>query len=452
MNPHRPDRTTIDYFRRVEQMVRQNALDNAQVTNLVSDLQEEKSATIDKVLKDVLCSRVIEQVVPLMNDEQVNAVFRFYRTKVGYLVSDRHASHVLETLIKSGKITAENMKSFLVELTLDESAFATNCVDTYASHVIRTSMPSIATEESDILPKVTEFIFSRFDSLAKDANGSFVLQALLDAAAPSKMPSAVTEETFFDLCSHPKAAYVMQKMAEKIPSKRWWRFLKKNMAKYLSDRNANFVVQTILEHQHESMKQDYIDEILKVVSEMPENACPPQVVQKLALCIKSSPEMQAKHASLFQARMEKDAFLRTVITENFVPQFVPEPDMTVDALKNDKNSRFAEAFLKNPNIPFVQKQKTINKMKGSVAALAMDKCGSRVLERAFKEAEPSKRKWITKELQEDKHKIERSQYGRFVMRNCREERSTGAGVKRELQDFLQEEESGAAASKKPRRT
>eukprot|EP00762_Andalucia_godoyi_P008115 ANDGO_02191.mRNA.1 hypothetical protein DFA_05640 len=561
-NPHRPDRTTIDYFRRIEGLIQKKALAESDAKLVLSDLVEEKGADLEKTMCDVLCSRTIEQIIPLLTQQETVRLTNLFSSRVAIFAVDRHASHVLETALvhttvdspKELNINHNNQSNnqskrtrrvyfsrvllnVVRELFISKEAIANLAKDAYGSHVLRTVLVHIGKplafltrtdaqkhgssngggdnnddenkigdeEEGDgendvakatwlrdrasrsqdyaveyfadgsekadaktrdstiaelkkLFKRFSETIFENFATLCVDDFGSFVVQALVEAVPPPKMPTVIDAQSFSRLVNHEKGAFVLQKLAECVPSKRWFRFIKDNIADYASSNPANFVVQSILEHQQLSFKEKHVMALCEGIAAS-RRRIPSQVYQKVVSVMSRYLSVQQKYAAWIVgvADSTNDAFLKTAIAESFVLEFVKEPDCSMEALCNPSGSRMFESFLRNPHIPFIAKQKVIQKLKGHIAALACDKFGSRVVERAFGEAEDSKRKFILKELEADRRKLERDRFARFVVIHCmskdaEEEAKHKSSVKRELQQLLLEEEQqeGQTARKKAR--
>jgi nucleolar protein 9 len=82
-------------------------------------------------------------------------------------------------------------------------------------------------------------------------------------------------------------------------------------------------------------------------------------------------------------------------------------------------SRVIEACLDSPTVSSSVKQRTIRKIRDHVDTLAVDKFGSHIVDRAWRLATPELCEKIVQRLLDCKRRLEDSQHGRLVLRNCR---------------------------------
>lgn len=95
-----------------------------------------------------------------------------------------------------------------------------------------------------------------------------------------------------------------------------------------------------------------------------------------------------------------------------------EQDILVLA-RNPSGSRVIEAFLVGGAMSPKAVQRIGRHFKGNLAHVSMDKYGSHVVEKLWKLSALPVKNSMMEELAESKEKLESSQYGRLVVRNCR---------------------------------
>lgn len=451
MNPNRPGRETVDYFRRIEHLCRKNVFAEAEAAEVIDDLAEDRPAHQDKVICDVLCSRVLEQVLARAGPARIDRFFSLFKSRYATLACDKYASHVLEFILTECKksastLSADALQYFLLEITHSDDTISTLARDKFGSHVLRSAMPLIC-EDENIRRRLLLVLFEDFVQLAADPAASFVLQAFVDSAALEKIPKVLDVEHFRRLSCDKTASFLIQKMAERINTRAWIKLLSSTFTEsFVSDRYGHFVVEAVLR----SMAASFLDEqIVAMIDSIASFRAPAlsTVVQEVAkLCQKR--ELQAHFCSkLGNARAASDSFLEELMFKRFAPEFHPRSiDSALDALCSNLGSRRFEGFISNPLVPFVAKQKLIAEaVRGKVAQLARDKFGSRALERAFAEAEKSKRNTILRELNESRNDLEGHPIGKHILRTCSEEHQQKTGVKRELEEFLLQAEGSKGA-------
>jgi hypothetical protein len=116
------------------------------------------------------------------------------------------------------------------------------------------------------------------------------------------------------------------------------------------------------------------------------------------------------------------------------------PEDLVNLSTNPQGSRAIEAFLTAPSVSETANRRLVRKLTSHFAALAVDKFGSHVVERAWAISKVDLKNAMMEELLSAKTKVQDSQHGRMVWRNCKVEQ-----FERRQADWVKEE---AAAERK----
>ena len=97
---HRLSEQSINYFKRVEQVLKENTFDDDEhketfLRNVFEQVKKEEA----QLTRHTLTSRVLEMIIPVLNDEQIECLLRLYYNDLNALCGDRFGSHVIQCLI-----------------------------------------------------------------------------------------------------------------------------------------------------------------------------------------------------------------------------------------------------------------------------------------------------------------------------------------------------------------
>lgn len=120
--------------------------------------------------------------------------------------------------------------------------------------------------------------------------------------------------------------------------------------------------------------------------------------------------------SLLQLLVHFPAAVAKPIIDGFMDYPVPA---LVSMSSHPQGSRIVEATLLSRHVSAAAKQRTIRRLRDHVDALATDKFGSHIVDRAWSLATGEMKERIVEQLLTAKAKLEDSPHGRLVLRNCR---------------------------------
>lgn len=96
----RLDDTTINYFKRVDQVLEEDAFEDDEgkycfIKNVFAQVEKEEI----QLSRHIVTSRVLERIIPLLDSQQFNILLTLYHVQLDELARDRFASHVVETIV-----------------------------------------------------------------------------------------------------------------------------------------------------------------------------------------------------------------------------------------------------------------------------------------------------------------------------------------------------------------
>ncbi|XP_002155246.4 uncharacterized protein LOC100201308 isoform X1 [Hydra vulgaris] len=133
---------TINYFKRVEQVLLENAFeDNDNRETFIKNVSYQIENDGSQLARHTLTSKVFERIIPIMTNDQFKMVVNIFKDDIEKLCTDRFASHVVETLCWSNKDRledAEVQSTFYKLCKCIRKLTSTLIRDVYGSHVINT--------------------------------------------------------------------------------------------------------------------------------------------------------------------------------------------------------------------------------------------------------------------------------------------------------------------------
>ncbi|KAJ2816525.1 Nucleolar protein 9, partial [Coemansia sp. 'formosensis'] len=101
--------------------------------------------------------------------------------------------------------------------------------------------------------------------------------------------------------------------------------------------------------------------------------------------------------------------------------FSQDPEKIFSWCKDPSGSRIIEAILKSKRVPANTKRRVLEQHLGRYAELAMDRCGSHIVDACWEVADMQFKEKILRELIKRETQLQDNQFGRFMLRNCRVE-------------------------------
>lgn len=133
---------TINYFKRVEQVLLDNTFEDEEhkemfVKNVFNQMEKDGS----QLTRHPLTSRVIEVILPMLNAEQNQKLISQFKEDIDIVTRDRFASHVVEALCKNvsqHKEDTDVVETFLSFCKVLRKQSSGLLRDVYGSHVLST--------------------------------------------------------------------------------------------------------------------------------------------------------------------------------------------------------------------------------------------------------------------------------------------------------------------------
>ncbi|KAJ2740311.1 Nucleolar protein 9 [Coemansia sp. BCRC 34301] len=101
--------------------------------------------------------------------------------------------------------------------------------------------------------------------------------------------------------------------------------------------------------------------------------------------------------------------------------FSQDPEKIFSWCKDPSGSRIIEAILKSVHVPASSKRRVLEQYLGRYPELAMDRYGSHIVDACWEVADMQFKEKILRELIKRETQLQDSQFGRFMLRNCRVE-------------------------------
>ncbi|KAJ2849848.1 Nucleolar protein 9 [Coemansia erecta] len=172
-----------------------------------------------------------------------------------------------------------------------------------------------------------------------------------------------------------------------------------------------------------------------------------ELINLLAFLIKYPDFVNADYNSLpfkvqgsliIQSILQLPGDSQSPILESF---FAQEPARMYSWCKDPSGSRIIEAIFASMQIPTKTKRMMREQFSGHYADLALDRCGSHIVDAAWKTADIAFKESIVQELLQKETQLQDSQFGRIMLRNC------GAEHYKRRADQWRERERGLARKK-----
>ena len=139
---------TINYFKRVEQVLLDNLFDDDEhkelfLKNVFNQIEKDGS----QLTRHTLTSKVLEKIIPLLNINQYEKIILLFQPDIELLACDRFASHVLECLCKNIKSHTDSVDlvqifcRFCKSIRIHSSSFLR---DVYGSHVLSAVLQALS--------------------------------------------------------------------------------------------------------------------------------------------------------------------------------------------------------------------------------------------------------------------------------------------------------------------
>lgn len=149
-DPHRLDEDTINYFKRVKEVIEENSFQD----------EEDQSTFVENVLEQVLLkpielckhqntSLILERLIPMLDHNQLSTFYTKLNQSFKPLATDRAGSHVLQAIItlipkilQQDDLNGDKIIDTFVQLICESCQIicreiTTLIFDTYACHILR---------------------------------------------------------------------------------------------------------------------------------------------------------------------------------------------------------------------------------------------------------------------------------------------------------------------------
>jgi len=229
---------TISYFKRVEQVLLEDNFDDDEhketfLRNVYAQIEDDTT----QLLRHTLTSKVLEKIIPLLNDDLYIKLCLFLTEDIEVLCSDRFASHVVETMCKTVTSHIENelvIKAFVKLFKCLRGKVDVLLRNIYGSHVLSTLLQVFSGVQ--VAENITKSRNARESKKKNNKNKVKTDDKAMKEVSVTEVPKLflkqlnkmvdeiIEDDNFGELLCHRNASPVLQVVllaASKVSSKRY---------------------------------------------------------------------------------------------------------------------------------------------------------------------------------------------------------------------------------------
>ncbi|OZJ05501.1 hypothetical protein BZG36_01891 [Bifiguratus adelaidae] len=274
-----------------------------------------------------------------------------------------------------------------------------------------------------------------FDTLLRHNVGSHLLETILHVA-PNPLYTTMYQKYFrnklLKLCAHPTANFVVQKLVANVRTPQQCELIIEELGpgvgdfiKYKKAGVIRSMVDACLKVKHsEADVMKYLmagfgvstneqrQQLFHCLSRMQSFAEWDQLSAEEKLDMR---KLHLQGALVIEAILSLPADHNTPLVSSFLAQ---RDEMTAPFYYHPIGSRIIESFILSPNVTYKAKKRLFKDLSGQYHTLAMDKFGSRIVEKCYRAADIDTKQRIAAELVLNERELTSHVFGSHVMRNC----------------------------------
>ncbi|KAJ2465391.1 Nucleolar protein 9, partial [Coemansia sp. RSA 2322] len=268
--------------------------------------------------------------------------------------------------------------------------------------------------------------------MIEDVAGSHFLQAVMKVCSP-KLLQKIYDKYFRTnlkaLAFHPIANFVVQSLFSSAKTEQQLKSMIEGVAPMIGDllfKNRPGVVRALVD-SCVRLEAGYFEIInglyngLGAKSPVERN----ELINLLAFLIPHSEFVNSDYNRL-QFKLQGSLIIQAILqfpSEGLEPlmasYFSQDPEKVFSWCKDPSGSRIIEALLKSPQVPANTKRRAMEQYITRYAELAMDRCGSHIVDACWLVADIPFKEKILRELVKRETQLQDNQFGQFMLRNCR---------------------------------